>query len=86
MFREYGESYVTLQPNSSRWTSWIQFKKALEDAVDGKSPNNISPVVTYSLKDGVNMAWFGDLETDFMEKIKNEITWPHVDIPFAPHH
>ena len=32
------------------------------------------------------MAWFGDLETDFMEKIKDEISWPNVDILFAPHH
>ena len=71
-----------------RWpiTSNQYFKKALEDAADGKNPNNISPVLTYSLTDGVNMAWFGDLETDFMEKIKNEISWPSVDILFAPHH
>ena len=62
------------------------FKDALKDASDGKSPNNISPVITYSLNNGVDMAWFGDLEADFMEKIKNEISWPDVDILFAPHH
>ena len=62
------------------------FIEALQDAADGKSPNNISPVITYSLNDGVTMAWFGDLETDFMDKIKDEITWPDVDILFAPHH
>ncbi len=67
-------------------TSNEHFKKALEDADEGKSPNNISPVITYSLKNGVDMAWFGDLETDFMEEVKNEITWPSVDILFAPHH
>ena len=71
-----------------RWpiTSNKHFKKALEDADDGKSPNNISPVITYSLNVGVDMAWFGDLETDFMENIKDEISWPDVDILFAPHH
>lgn len=71
-----------------RWpiTSNTHFKKALKDAADGKSPNNISPVITYSLEDGVKMAWFGDLETDFMDKIKDEISWPAVDILFAPHH
>ena len=71
-----------------RWpiTSNKHFKKALEDASDGKSPNNISPVITYSLNNGVDMAWLGDLETDFMEKIKGEISWPNVDILFAPHH
>ena len=62
------------------------FKRALKDAAAGKSPNNISPVITYSLEDGVKMAWFGDLETDFMEKIAAEVAWPEVDIVFAPHH
>ena len=67
-------------------TSNRYFKKALEDSEDGKSPNNISPVIRYSLNGGVDMAWFGDLETDFMEKIKDEIAWPDIDILFAPHH
>ena len=71
-----------------RWpiTSNKHFIAALEDAGNGRSPNNISPVITYSLDGGVDMAWFGDLETDFMEKIKDEISWPDVDILFAPHH
>jgi hypothetical protein len=30
--------------------------------------------------------WMGDLETDFMEKIANEVSWPKVEILFAPHH
>ena len=67
-------------------TSNQEFKKALEDAAEGKSPNNISPVITYSRVDGVKMAWFGDLETDFMKKIEKKISWPIVDILFAPHH
>ncbi len=62
------------------------FIKALDAATKGKSPNNISPVITYSLENGVKMAWFGDLETDFMEEIKYEIKWPATDILFAPHH
>lgn len=71
-----------------RWpvTSNKYFKEALKQAAEGNSPNNISPVITYSHQDGVTMAWFGDLETDFMEKIKDEISWPSVDIIFAPHH
>ena len=73
---------------NSHWpiTSNKHFKKALEDAGNGKSPNNISPVIMYSLNNGVDMAWLGDLETDFMEKIKDEMSWPGVDIVFAPHH
>ena len=62
------------------------YMTALEEAAEGSSPNNISPVITYSLTNGVKMAWFGDLETDFMNKIKDTISWPNVDILFAPHH
>ena len=67
-------------------TSNKYFKDALKDASDGKTPNNISPVITYSLNSGVDMAWFGDLEADFMEQVRSEISWPDVDILFAPHH
>ena len=62
------------------------FRKALADAHDGKSPNNISPVIMYSVEEGVKMAWFGDLETEFMENIEDAVRWPTVDILFAPHH
>ena len=62
------------------------YKDALETAENGGSPNNISPIIKYSLKDGVTMIWMGDLETDFMENIKNEVTLPPTDILFAPHH
>ena len=43
-------------------------------------------MITYSLRDGIRMAWFGDLETEFMEEIKDEIDWPLTDVLFAPHH
>ncbi len=62
------------------------FKEALKNAEDGNSPNNISPIIKYSLNNGVTVLWFGDLETDFMEKIKDEISLPNADIIFAPHH
>ena len=52
----------------------------------GKSPNNISPIIKYSLQDGVTALWMGDLETDFMEAIENDVQLPAVDILFAPHH
>lgn len=67
-------------------TSNDEFKKELEKAKNGESPNNISPIVKYSLKDGVTALWMGDLETDFMEKIERSINIPAVDILFAPHH
>lgn len=67
-------------------TSNEEFKKALQEAKDGKSPNNISPIIKYSLQDGVIAMWMGDLETDFMEKIKDELVLENIDILFAPHH
>jgi len=30
--------------------------------------------------------WMGDLETEFMENIEDDVEWPEVDILFAPHH
>ncbi len=62
------------------------FKEALKKAKDGESPNNISPIFTYGLKDSATIIWMGDLENDFMEKIIDEITLPSVNILFAPHH
>ena len=62
------------------------YKIALQNAKDGKSPNNISPIIQYSLKDGAKILWMGDLEKDFTEKIKDEVDWEVVDILFAPHH
>ncbi|MCP8333547.1 hypothetical protein NMF97_17800 [Clostridioides difficile] len=62
------------------------FKDALKQANEGKSPNNISPIIKYHLNDGVTALWMGDLETDFMEAIKEEIDLPKVNILFAPHH
>jgi beta-lactamase superfamily II metal-dependent hydrolase len=62
------------------------FKEALEIAEDGGSPNNISAVIRYSVKDGGSFLWMGDLETDFMEKIATDFKWPKTDIVFAAHH
>ncbi len=62
------------------------YKDALKKAEEGESPNNISPIVKYSVEDGVSMLWMGDLESDFMEEIKSELALPKVDILFAPHH
>lgn len=62
------------------------FKAEIIKAKDGKSPNNISPIIKYSLQDGVTAIWMGDLETNYMEKIKDEVDLPEVDILIAPHH
>ncbi len=62
------------------------FKDALKIAAQGGSPNNISPIIKYSLKNGVTALWMGDLETGFMEAIEDEVDLPKADLLFAPHH
>lgn len=62
------------------------FKNVLESVKEGNSPNNLSPIFTYSVENGVVMMWMGDMETEFLDKIKDEIDWPKVDVLFAPHH
>ena len=81
--KNYGSSGIDIL-----WpiTTNANYKEALNDAKMGKDPNNISPIIKYSLENGVNVLWFGDLENCFMDKIKDEITLPQADIIFAPHH
>jgi beta-lactamase superfamily II metal-dependent hydrolase len=67
-------------------TNNADFKAALEDAAAGLSPNNISAVIKYSLSGGATFLWMGDLETDFLEAIEDDLEPPRVDILFAPHH
>lgn len=62
------------------------YKSALADAAAGMTPNNISPIVQYSLSNGVRMLWMGDLETDFMEKIAGKVAVGKINVLFAPHH
>lgn len=59
---------------------------ALKKVKDGMGYNNISPIFTYSVENGVKMMWMGDMEHDFLEKIKGEIEWREIDVLFAPHH
>ena len=62
------------------------YRSALADAKDGKSPNNISCILKYSVDHGATMLWLGDLETSFMEKIQDEINMDKASVLFAPHH
>lgn len=67
-------------------TSDENFKDAQDDAKRGKAYNNLSPILKYSLVNGVTVMWMGDMKSDFTEKIKDRVAWPKVDILFAPHH
>jgi beta-lactamase superfamily II metal-dependent hydrolase len=62
-----------------------KYQEALAAAKEGKSPNNISAILEYSLNEGATVLWMGDLETKFMEDL-DMIPVRHADILFAPHH
>ncbi len=62
------------------------YETALKEAKEGKSPNNISPIIKYGLKGGITVMWMGDLHEEFMDKIKDDVTMEEADILFAPHH
>jgi len=62
------------------------YRLALLEAAEGECPNNISAVIKYSMQGGVTALWMGDLETEFMEAVEDEIKLSPVDILFAPHH
>lgn len=64
----------------------VHFKNALADCESGVSYNNTSTVVRYSLKGGASVIWLGDLETDFMEKITEDIELEQTTIVIASHH
>lgn len=48
--------------------------------------NNISPIIRYAIQDSASFLWFGDLETDFMNKIKDDVSFSKATVIFAPHH
>jgi len=56
------------------------YKKILAKIKEGKSSNNTSAIIKYSLENGVTALWMGDLEKEFMEKIEDEVDWPEIDI------
>ena len=47
---------------------------------------NISLVATYWASNNARILWLGDLETDFMESVENDISLSRVQIIFASHH
>jgi beta-lactamase superfamily II metal-dependent hydrolase len=61
------------------------YKEALQQAAEGESANNISIVLQYNCVAG-KIAWMGDLETEFMEAVEDEVVMDSADILFAPHH
>ncbi len=62
------------------------FAEALKASERGESYNNISAVVRYKLNDGASVMWLGDLETEFMENIINDVELQETTVVFASHH
>ena len=62
------------------------FKEALAACDLGESYNNTSAVVRYKLENGASVMWLGDLETDFMESITDDIVLEKTTVVFAAHH
>lgn len=62
------------------------FREALAECEVGKSYNNISAVIRYSIQSGASFLWLGDLETSFMENITKDIELTKTTIVFAAHH
>jgi beta-lactamase superfamily II metal-dependent hydrolase len=67
-------------------TSNEHFKAALQNAAKGTEFNNVSLVARYAIEGGASFMWVGDLETQFMEDIFDDIELPETTIVFAPHH
>lgn len=61
-----------------------EYQTELEQAKVGESPNNISLIIQYNC--GLKFLWLGDIEADFLEKVKDLIDFEQVDVVFAPHH
>lgn len=62
------------------------YVEALRKCDAGESPNNVSCVLRYALKGGASFMWLGDLETEFMESIVDDIELEKTTVVFASHH
>lgn len=67
-------------------TSNQHFKDALAACDAGEGYNNTSAVTRYVLENGASFMWLGDLETEFMESIKDDIDLKKTTVVFAAHH
>lgn len=61
------------------------FKAALKAAEETGKPNNISPIISYSIE-SIKFVWMGDLETEYMESIYKNVSLSDITVLFAPHH
>ena len=50
-----------------------EYRDALNKVKNGEGYNNISPIFIYSMSHGIKAMWMGDIETTFLDKIKNSV-------------
>ena len=67
-------------------TANTHFKEALAACDAGKTYNNTSAVIRYSLEGGASFMWLGDLDNEFMEDIADDIRLEKTTVVFAAHH
>ena len=77
-----GAGLYVLWPNIAN----LSYKQALTDAADGIKFNNMLAIIQYRAANNVKMLWLGDLETEFMNDIEEDIKLEKHHIIFAPHH
>ena len=78
-------------PDSSIHFLWpnvanSHYQEELKKAAKGQDPNNLSPIFALIVPRFVSAMWMGDIEHDFLDTVKWDINWRHIDILFAPHH
>jgi len=64
----------------------LSYRVALADAHEGLAFNNMSLVLRYRPHGLASFMWIGDLETEFMEEITDDILLSKTTVIFAPHH
>ena len=80
--RRSGSGIRVLWPDPSN----EDFKQVVADTENGGNPNNLSPILSYSVAQGASILWMGDLEASFTHVIRDAVTLTQTDILFAPHH
>lgn len=80
---ERGSSGISvLWPNTNN----PYYIAALDECNRGASYNNVSTVLRYEMNGGASFMWLGDLETQFMEDIIDDIELEKTTVVFAAHH
>ena len=77
--RESSEIHI-LWPNTDN----DDLKEVLESVKECGNCNNLSPIILY--RGDISFMWMGDIQGDFLDKVKDDIEFEEIDVLFAPHH